>query len=179
MAYEPAFKIRSTIKHELKGYTIKKGGLISAGGAMLLLLGALSLPRTWAPWIFLLAIIFIVIGLYPYRQLCRLELKPHLLTVEGGLLHFFRSGKSLFKIPIETIDHLAYVEKDHLYGIALYLKRPIENKIIVTDNRFQFEAFATDSATRFEGCDLFLPYFSRTAHQELRTSLHNPNQEIF
>lgn len=172
MANEPTFKIRSSIKRELKGYTIKKGGFISGGGALLLLFGALSLPRTWTPWIFALSILFIVIGLYPYRQLCRLELKPHLLTVEGGLLHFFRSGKSLFKIPIETIDHVAYVERDHLYGIAIYLKRPIENKIVVTDNRFQFEAFATDSATRFEGCDLFLPYFSSKAHQELDTRLN-------
>lgn len=116
---------------------------------------------------FIISILFIAIGLYPYRRLTALENKPHILALEGGLLHFFRSGRSLFKIPVATIEHTAYIERELLYGIAIYLKRPIDTKVVVTDRRFQFEAFATDSATRVEGCDLFLPYFSQTAHSEL------------
>ncbi len=168
MVDQSTFKIRSCITRELKGHTVRKGGLIGGFGATSLLLGTLFLPKSWSPVIFLVSLVFIVIGLYPYRRLTLLESKPHTLAIEGALLHFSRSGKSLFKIPLSTIEQTQYVEKDHLYGVTIKLKRPIENKVVVTDQRFKFDAFATDSATRFEGCDLFLPYFSKRAHQELK-----------
>ncbi|MCH9609159.1 MAG: hypothetical protein S4CHLAM45_03810 [Chlamydiales bacterium] len=129
MADQPTIKIRSTIKRELKTFTVKKGSLIGGSGAILLLVGTLSLPKMWMPWIFLASLLLISIGLSPYRKLSHLELHPHLLTLEGDQLHFFKSGRRLFQLPISTIERLEYVENKHLYGIALYRKEPGEQDL--------------------------------------------------
>ncbi len=175
MGDQQTFKIRSSIKRELKESRLKRGGLLGGLGAVFLVTGGTIVPlaqlKIWGVPIFFLSLLFIGIGLYPYRQLCRLEVKPHSLSLIGALLLFEKSGRPLFKIPISVIDHFAYVEQEELYGIALYLKRPLENKLVVLDHRFDCEAFISDSATHFEGCDLFLPYFSQRSYEELKLTV--------
>ena len=47
-----------------------------------------------------------------------------------------------------------------LYGMAIWLKRPIGDRVKVLEPHFNFAVFTAHSAEHFQGCDLFLPYFS-------------------
>ncbi len=53
---------------------------------------------------------------------------------------------------------MEYVEKEELYGIALWVK-PTPEKIKILDERFDLEGFLFESHQKF-GCDLFFPYFT-------------------
>lgn len=142
----------------------------------MIILGGTLLPleqlKIWGIPIFFVGIILIAIGLLPYRQLTRLQLKPHELRYDGHFLLFLKQGKPLFKIAEESVEKIEYVEKETLYGLAIRLKRPLEEKVRVLQPRFNFAAFASDSAQRFEGCDLFLPYFTKRTCEELKTRLN-------
>jgi len=168
--------IRTAIKPELKSAALKRGGWIAAAGAVMIVLGGTMLPlaylKIWGLPLFLAGLVLIAIGWLPYRQLQRLELKPHSLDYDGEYFLFVKDGKPLFKIPESSIAKLEYVEKEHLYGLAIWLKKPVEEKVRVLQARFNFEAFVSDSASRFQGCDLFLPYFTERSVKCLLESGH-------
>lgn len=138
---------------------------------MLLILGGTILPlellSLWGIPFFLLGLFFIALGLLPYRKLTQLQLKPHEIHYDGEILHFLKQGKPLFAVASVSIEKIAFVEKEHLYGLGIWLKRPIEAKIKVLQPHFNFAAFTLDSMHRFEGCDLFLPFFSERTCKEL------------
>jgi len=171
MVHQSTFKIRSSIKPKLLRVTLKKGALIGGAGALTLLLAGTLLPleqlKIWGLPALVVGFVLISVGLLPYRKLTRLELKPHELHYDGEFFLFLQQGKPLFKIPEESVEKMCYVEKEQMYGIAIWLKRPIEEKVRVLQPHFQFEAFVSDSAQRFEGCDLFLPYFTERSWKEL------------
>ncbi|MCC5832066.1 MAG: hypothetical protein JJU12_03380 [Chlamydiales bacterium] len=168
--------IRTAVKPELIRATLKRGGGIAAAGALMILLGGTLLPlpllKIWGIPIFFGGLILIAIGWLPYRELQRLELKPNELAYDGTYFHFVKGGKPLFKIPEKSIAKLEYVEKDQLYGAAIRLKKPVEEKVVVLQRRFNFERFVSDSSSRFHGCDLFLPYFTESGIKLLLESDH-------
>ena len=118
---------------------------------------------------FLLGIFFISIGLLPYRKLARLQLKPHEIHFDGACLIFHKQGKPLFKLFALSIEKISYLEREHLYGVGIWLKKPVEEKVKVLQSHFNFAAFIADSMHRFEGCDLFLPFFTKRVFEELQT----------
>ena len=150
---------------------LRRGGWIAAAGALLILFGGTFLPldalKIWGIPLFFGGLILISIGWLPYRELQKLERTPHRLHYDGECLYFEKGGKPLFKIPEKSVEKLAYVEKEALYGIAIWLKKPIVEKVRVLQVHFNLEGFIADSATRCEGCDLFLPYFTKGATAEL------------
>lgn len=157
--------------------TLKQGGWIAVLGALIIILGGTMIPlaylNIWGIPLFFVGLILIAIGWLPYRKLQRLELNPHLLQYDGEMLLFLREGKPLFKIAEKSVAQLDYVEKDLLYGVAIKLKRPIEEKVRVLQPRFNFEAFAADSASKFQGCDLFLPFFTKGSVTEIKDLLES------
>lgn len=168
--------IRTAIKPELIRATLRRGGWIAAAGALMILFGGIMLPlsflKIWGIPIFFGGLILIAIGWLPYRQLQRLEIKPNELSYDGEYFLFVKGGKPLFKIPEKSIEKLKYVEKELIYGVAIWLKKPVEEKVRVLQARFNFESFVSDSASRFQGCDLFLPYFTASALKHLLESDH-------
>ena len=166
------FKIRSSIKPQLLGATLKRGSFFGAAGALLIIFGGTFLSvdqlKVWGIPIFFSGLLLIAFGLYPYRKLNRLETKPHEFHYDGETFFFLKQGKPLFKIAEKSIEKMDYVEKNELYGIAIWLRRPIEEKVLVLQAHFDFKAFASDSAKRFEGCDLFLPFFSKNTWLRLQ-----------
>lgn len=156
------FKIRSSIKPELFRITLKKGSLLAGAGALMLLLGGTLLPlsylKIWGGPLFFIALGLIALGLIPYRKLTQLQLSPHTLQREGDFLIYARKGKPLLKIPYEKVARMEYVEKEELYGIALWIKQTRE-KIKILDERFDLEGFLYESKQKF-GSDLFFPYFT-------------------
>lgn len=131
-----------------------------------------SFLTLWGIPIFVAGMVLIAVGLIPYRRLAKLELKPHTLSYDGETLLFAKEGKPLFKISEKEIKDIRYVEKKNLYGIAIWLHRPVIEKVKVLQPHFNFAAFAAESAERFEGCDLFLPYFSEKNFKCLLESDH-------
>jgi hypothetical protein len=113
----------------------------------------------------------ITLGLLPYKRLKRLEEKPNTITIEGEeWLHFSAKGKSLFSIPIPSIDHISYTNKTNHYGIAVFLKDPLPKKLRVQDTHFDLAAFYKQSHNQYQ-CDLFLPYFSQRSFNALQEYL--------
>jgi hypothetical protein len=174
MAYQSKrekYIIQSSIHSALLTTSLKRGTVLGGGGALLLILGGTILPlemlSLWGIPFFLLGIFFIALGLLPYRKLTQLQLKPHEIHYDGETLHFLKQGKPLFTVASMSIEKIAFVEKEHLYGLGIWLKKPIETKVKVLQPHFNFAAFVTDSMHRFEGCDLFLPFFSEHACKEL------------
>lgn len=169
------FCVRSTVRTDLLNSTLKRGAWLGGGGAILIILGGTVLPlallKIWGIPVFGLGIFFISIGLLPYRQLTRLQMKPHAIQCDGNYLLFLKSGKPLFKIALGSLEKARYLEKERQYGIGLWLKRPLYEKVKVLQPHFDFAAFATQSMQDFEGCDLFLPYFSEYAYRSIKDLL--------
>jgi hypothetical protein len=170
-----SFCIDSTIRSELLNHALKRGAWFGGGGASLILGGGIFFPlellQIWGVPLFGLGLLFIGVGLRPYRQLCKLQMKPHSLHIDDHYLLFLKNGKPLFKISLTSIEKVLYVEKKRLYGLAIWLKRPIAEKVKVLEPNFDFAAFAFNSMQHFEGCDLFLPYFSDRAYDKFKDQL--------
>jgi hypothetical protein len=148
--------------------------VIGGSGALLILWGGTFLSSEqlaiWGIPIFLSGIALIAIGLLPYRRLVQLQLKPHEIHYDGTTLVFCKQGLPLLKICESSIEKIAYLEKKHLYGLGIWLKRPIEQKVkMLQQPRRRLVSFFRHNL--FEGCDLFLPYFSARTYLELTTLL--------
>ena len=167
--------LSSTIRTALLNRTLKRGAWLGGGGALLIILGGTLLPlgllKIWGIPLFCLGMACIAIGLLPYRKLTRLQLKPHAIHSNGEELMFLRSGRPLLKIPLRSLEKMVYLEKEEAYGIGLWLKWPIVEKVKVLQPHFSYATFTEESRKSFEGCDLFLPYFSKYACQRVRDLL--------
>ncbi len=141
--------------------------LIMLGGTLL----PLALLKIWGAPLFCVGMTCISIGLLPYRKLTRLQLKPHAIHSSGHELIFLKSGKPLFKVLLGSLEKIEYLEKEETYGLGLWLKRPVEAKVKVLQPRFNFSRFTQRSMEEFEGCDLFLPYFSKHAYLRAKALL--------
>ena len=159
--------LRSTISTKLLNSTLKRGAWASGGGAILLILGGtllpLSLLKIWGIPLFCMGMACISIGLIPYRKLTQLQFKPNAIHCNGRELLYISNGKPLFKIALNSLEKIAYLEKEAGYGMGLWLKKPIQEKVKVLQPRFNFARFMKHSMEDFDGCDLFLPYFSKHA----------------
>ena len=164
---------RSSIHSELLNHTLKRGTVLGGSGVFLFLMGGTILPlellSLWGIPFFTVGLFFIAIGLIPYRKLARLQLTPHEIHFDGKTLLFLKQGKPLFKIDVPSIEKINYLEREHLYGMGIWLKKPINEKVKVLQSQFNFAAFTTDSMHRFQGCDLFLPFFTKRSFEEFQT----------
>jgi hypothetical protein len=165
-------KLRSSIRSSLMRFVLFRGTLIAALGGTLLLYGAIALPentlRLWGLPILLIAGGLMTIGMLPYRKLTQLEKNPYeIIAPDEKSIHFAKNGKALFIIPVESVERTAFLDRGDMYGIRIWLKRPIPQKMIVQDPKFNMEKFQKDSLKKFN-CDLFLPYFSAHSYASLK-----------
>ena len=164
-------KIHSSIRPELKKQVLMRGSIFAGIGALLLLLtGAflpLSLLKYWGWLIFLMSMGLITLGLLPYRKLTRLEKVPQAIEIEKDRMVVYSDHKLLMAIPFSTIQNLEYIDKEGDYGIGIWLKHPIEEKIILKSDKFDILNYTNLSRRKF-GCDLMFPYFSKRGYEELK-----------
>lgn len=157
-------KIRSCIKPELLRLSLKKGGTLAAFGSFLIIVTGSFLPFFWLKVLglpfFITGLTLIGIGLYPYKKLSQLQIKPHELHDLEVAYVFFMQGKALFHIPKNSIHSFKFVEKEHDYGIAISLKNPLPEKIKVLKSNFDIKAFIQASKEKFPEACLYLPYFT-------------------
>ncbi|MCB1111965.1 MAG: hypothetical protein H7A37_10430 [Chlamydiales bacterium] len=157
--------VRSCIKPNLKRVLLLRGTAIAGIGVILLALSGSFIPpehlRIWGFPIILVGGAMIAIGMLPYRRICRKEDVPDELRVLGEEYIQYRLwGKPVLTVPTKSIASMKHIEGGYRYGIAMNLRHPIPEKIVIHDPKFSDEKFHAQSAKR-TGYDLFFPYFSR------------------
>lgn len=167
---EQILKLRSSIKPSLKKSVILRGSLLSALGVALWLFSgiffSITTLSTWGWPIFLIGGILITIGLLPYRKLSRLENNPHEIVITDLDELYFSMGTPIFKIHLEKIEEMAFLDDEKRYGIGIWIKKPIDKNVIVLHPTLDFNAYLADCQKRYF-CDIFFPYFSKRSFQEL------------
>lgn len=165
-------KIRSSIKRQLLRQVLIKGTILAICGVLILLFAGIFIPSNWLQWIgpflIIISLLLITLGLYPYQQLKKLETKPHEITLidEHHILFSWKQNLRLI-IPLNSIDKMEDIELDNQYGIALFLKNQGLNTIKVSDPNFSLKKFQKLCQEKY-GCDLFLPYFSKRSFDLLQ-----------
>lgn len=164
-------KIRSSLSTDLMRHVLMRGSLLAAIGIGLMAYAgtffSLQTLHDWGWIIYALAIGLITFGLLPYRKLGRLEKKPHQIILgDDDTLIFYFQGKKTFSIPLEIIEKTDFQQDKYKYGIKIFLKKPVNNKIIIHDPSFNMQRFMAQSHKSYN-CDLFLPYFSKRGFELL------------
>lgn len=166
------YKLRSSIRTSLMRFVLMKGTAIALIGALLLLYGGIFLPvdvlSIWGFPLMLAGGGLIAAGLLPYRLLSRLERKPDELIVNTNELILISQGRPCLTIPCQSIARTAYIEYGRCYGIAIWLKTPIPEKVIVHTSRFPKRY--QKNTHKYYDCTLFLPYFTERSFTTLQTT---------
>lgn len=158
--------VQSSIRTSLKTLTLLRGSLIAGFGALFIVFAGVFLTtenlKVWGWPVIIISFGFIAAGLIPYRRLCRLEMSPYEAVSHEGGLTFTAMGKKMFTIPSVSIGRIEYCEKGNRYGIGIWLKKPLPEKVLVHDRRFDIAYYQARAKRQF-GCDLFLPFFTKRA----------------
>jgi len=160
-------KIRSSIKSALKKRVLFKGTLLAGIGVCILFYSGTMLPaeklQEWGLGLFLLSFLLIAMGMLPYRRLTQLEMVPNEIIFEDEGLLYVQKQQTLLWIPLQSIDKCWYVEKGDRYGIAFVFKKPRPAQIVKYHKKIKLQ--------KWEGSELFLPYFTQRSVKELNESL--------
>ena len=137
----------SSIKKELLQQQLMRGSAVAAIGALILIFGGTWVPQAslsfWGLPLFLVGIGLITWGMLPYRRLKQLENSPYVIKVENHTIYCFKGGKETYRLDMNNIENLEYVDDVRLYGIRIILKSP-------------------------ENSTVFLPYFSKNSYVILK-----------
>lgn len=171
-------KLSTQIDPTLKRKVLFQGASLGATGALWLLITGLFFPVSflskWGVVIFFSGIGLIHLGLTPYRKLNRLELAPYHVRISKETFCYKEQGRLLFSIPLHIIQHIRFTQKKRIYGIAIFLKRPLQEKILIHHSHFYLKRFHEKSLYRYQ-CDFFLPYFSKKTFDQI-TGIILPGQ---
>lgn len=165
-----SIKLFSSVKPALLRASLIRGTLMALCGILLLAYGGTFLTvetlSLWGPPLLVVGGGLMVLGLLPYRRLCRLEVLPNELVVTDVLMQFLERGKLIYSIPRESIEEIKYYEKGNDYGLCITFKEGIAKKMIVHNPRFEMAAYQKRSRQLY-GCDLYIPYFGRRTFTRL------------
>ncbi|MCB1136052.1 MAG: hypothetical protein KDK78_07285 [Chlamydiia bacterium] len=155
--------------------SLLRRGMLSAGLGALLLFWAGTQWSTevladWGWLALLVSVTLIALGLYPYRKLTQLELKPNQLVITTETITFLSKGKPFFVVPHGCIGSVAYYRDGTLYGIKVELASAGGEKIHVLEPKFDMGTYLARNQRRL-ACDLFFPFFSERAYKELQEIL--------
>lgn len=163
--------VRSCIKPSLLRSTLFRGTYIAIAGVIIIVTSGMLLPlfllRVFGLPLLLLGFALIASGLLPYRRLAKLEMHPYEIAYDETHLLFFRNKKPAFKVPLELLQKIEYYEKGKLYGMGVKMKKSLKDQVIIYDKKLDIPTFFSTN----EGFDLFLPYFTKSASDEMTDEL--------
>lgn len=166
-------KLRSKIPSARLKESLFRGTILASMGAAILLYASVRLTSEsltiWGPWVFGGGLFLITLGMLPYRRLASLQSQPDELIVEPTQVHLKTKGNILFSLPLASIAIVYFLEKPQ-HGIAIELKDPVPEKIIVRSEKFSMDAFQRRNKKRF-GTALFFPHFTKRSADELNEVL--------
>lgn len=173
---ESILALKSIIKPSLKKVALLRGTILGILGIALWLYGGIFLSTNsltiWGWPIFIVGLLLITWGLLPYRKLTRLENNPNEIIVTDLEELYFKQGTPVFKIALENIEEMAYVDNNSHYGIGLWIKKPQTKNILVLHPTLDLKAYLKDCQNRYF-CDVFLPNFSKRSFKELEELFKN------
>ena len=163
--------LKTSISTPLLRHTLFLGMLLASLGILGLILASVYIDladmRRWGWLVFLICLGLITIGMLPYRRLVRVQMNPNELhLVDSNHLQYYSKGRSLLTLPFNSIAKVDYIDKKTLYGIAIWLKPPPNQPVIVHQCRKMVDALR-QQGQRLAEADLFFPYFNQRAFQEL------------
>ncbi len=175
-------KLRSSLNRDLLKKVLFKGTFIAFLGVLFLFLAGfffpLALLKTWGLPIVLAGFTLIASGMLPYKKLNKLATSPHEIYCNESDLTFIKSGAPLFRLNIERIAALSFVETKETYGIGIQLKRPPGACITILNAHRLFATFASDVKGKVPDSDLFLPYFNHLSFKELQEFIEEIKQDL-
>lgn len=162
-------KLRSSIKTTLLYSSLIRGTFLAGIGILALLFFGIFIPidslKIYGPFIVLISLLFISIGLYPYQKLKQLELKPHEILLNEDHFLFAWKRKPTIIVPFSEIDKILNIQLKNRYGIGLLLKKP--NNANLVDPHFDLNKFIASSQKNYQ-CDLFFPYFTTYSFEQCK-----------
>jgi hypothetical protein len=173
-------KLRTAIFPSLMQKSVRRATFLAIGGAVILLYGTLFMSveqlQSWGLPMLCIASLLIACGMQPYRRLRQLERTPdELLLLPNQTLYFISGRKPIFTLPCVSIQQIAYREFKNRYGVAILLKTPLPEKILVHNPGMNMERFMKNSQHN-EQCDIFLPYFSERSFDTLLEHLRTETE---
>lgn len=164
-------RIETAVSPDYMRYVLFKGTFLAGLGVLLLVVcGAYMPPEVMEVWglpVLAVGIGLITWGMFPYRQLKRMEVNPDTLVVVGDqYLQYLSRGKRVLTIPIRSIEKISHINRGRNYGIGVWLKNPLPEKVTVHSEKVDLNKRQIESQQRY-GCDLLLPFFSRRAYSSL------------
>jgi hypothetical protein len=162
--------IHTTVHHQLLRKKLMRGSLFaSIGGCIILFFGmfaSVNVLDKWGMLTILTGFMLIAWGLIPYRKLNRLLSSPNSLKINIEGLSYVDRSREMFFIPLKSIECIHFIDRKDRYGIAVHLKNKLSQKVQILDPRFKPKSFLFYSK-QVGGADLYLPYFSKRAYNEL------------
>lgn len=167
-----SFILRTTISSQLMKHALFKGFAIAFLGILLALLAGVFIPSSllqkWGWSVFLISFGLMTWGLFPYRRLSRLQLKPNqLVLTDVNHLNFYSKGTRILTLPLQSVNQMSYVDDPTFYGIAVWFK-PIPISPIVMYELTEVNKLR-QYGQKMGGADLFFPYFNQRSYEELMT----------
>lgn len=159
--------LRVSVKTPLKRAILLRGTLLASLGMLLLISAAAWVPESilkyWGLPIVIAGGALVTIGLLPYRKLVRMENKPNeLILNENSSIQWIERGRPCFTIPCASIAKTEFLENKSDYGIGIWLKHPLPEKIII------HRIGSNLSRWSHKECDIFLPYLTERAFKEMK-----------
>ncbi len=165
-------KLRSSIKPTLLYSSLIRGTFLAGIGILILLFFGTFIPveplKIYGPFIILISLLFITLGLYPYQKLKQLEVNPHEILLNEDHLIFSWKRKPLIMVPFSEIDKIVNIQLESRYGIGILLKKPINHHLI--DPNFDEKKFIASSQKNYS-CDLFLPFFTTYSFELVKQAI--------
>lgn len=163
-------KFRSSIKKSFIKKTLFKGIYQALFGCLFILFSGIFIPLNFLEWvggpIFLISILLITIGLYPYQSMKTLENNPHELKIfDDEKCLFSWKRKPMLSFHFNQIEKIAFIDEKTIYGIGINFNLPVSKCLKNMNSEFDIETFHKKSKNQY-GYDLFLPYFSKNSFTE-------------
>jgi hypothetical protein len=165
--------VRSSISSALLKTTLLRGFAIAFIGICILLFAGSFLSveflHKWGWSLFLIALGFITLGLLPYRNLSRLQIKPNeLILLNVNSIAYVQRGHKILTLPIVSIAQISYISYPHspVYGIAVWFKPSSVERIIIHQSLKEID-YMRKQGQKMGNADIFLPYFNQHAYDEL------------
>ena len=167
---EETLTLRSSIDPQLSRSALFRGMSFAALGATILFYTGtqwtLEQLSHWGWLALALSLVLITLGLYPYRKLTQLELKPYELAISRDAVVFSQKGTDFFQVPLELLCQVRHYQKGAVYGISAQIISPSPLRIRVLEKHFDMAAYLKRNQKRI-GAELFFPFFSARSANEL------------
>ena len=119
-------KLFSTVLMDVKRRLLFRGLCFGGCGiGVILFFGVWATPLFLSKWgllIFCATLILISVGLIPYKNLTRLETRPHQILINEKELIFISSKGSHKSIPLSSIKAISFWKLKTKYGLMLDLE---------------------------------------------------------